>query len=285
MGVPPSPISKFDTKPTTSCSLSSTSPRLLVSIFLSSKLENSKTPWVAHPLISKQLSDPHIIFSQYLLQYLSHCISNIITLSQTFIIRQILLPISSPPAHSSFDQLWHVSLDDQPHPYSRILCSPHCLSEAHRPPLGVQGLQGPSLYFQPCLLDIFLGNFLCLEYPFALNLIHPSDDSLPWGLFQPTIISCFTWDSWATGNSLRNTQGYLVALLKGNLWAESPTESTVANTVANQHLFLSSCVLTELQYYSSPHLSFSQPCALGRSTSFLFFFKTPKTFLYWGIAN
>lgn len=94
-----------------------------------------------------------------------------------------------------FDQLRDVSLDDQPHPHSRILCSPHCLSEAHRPPLGVQGLQRPTLYFQPCLLDIFLCNFLCLEYPFALNLIHPSDDSLPRGFFQPTIISCFTWDS------------------------------------------------------------------------------------------
>ena len=54
-----------------------------------------------------------------------------------------------------FDQLRDVSLDDQPHPHSRILCSPHCLSEAHRPPLGVQGLQGPSLYFQPCLLCLF----------------------------------------------------------------------------------------------------------------------------------
>lgn len=137
-----------------------------------------------------------------------------------------------------FDQLQDVSLDDQPHPHSRILCSPHCLNEAHRPPLGVQGLQRPILYFQPCLLNIFLCNFLCLEYPFALNLIHPSDDSLPWGFFQPTIRSCFTWDSWATGNSLRNTQGYLLALLKGNLWGELPTESTVALLLTNIYFFL-----------------------------------------------
>ena len=74
-------------------------PRLLVSIFLSPKLENSKTPWVAHLPMSKQSSEPHIIFSQYLLQYLSHCISNTITLSQTFI-RQILLSMSSLLPHT-----------------------------------------------------------------------------------------------------------------------------------------------------------------------------------------